>query len=217
MKEQKPSLGRAVIRNTITGEVKIYSLPGDLPRMLASVYIRKGRWTCKTIEKELASLEAFIEHNVVPGAGGRCRGRAGGVTTWEYREVPGALAGHMEDLREALAAVRRYLASEDIDAAAERMSGIEALVQDICDRVNGPLIEHSRASTAKLSQARAQRNADATFNAQQSHREWQRSADKIWLRHPTWSKMAVAVQIKKENPSIKVTPETIAKIIKSPK
>jgi len=76
---------------------------------------------------------------------------------------------------------------------------------------------HGRASTAKLPQARAQRNADATFNAQQSHREWQRSADKIWLRHPTWSKMAVAVQIKKENPSIKVTPETIAKIIKSPK
>ena len=97
------------------------------------------------------------------------------------------------------------------------MENIEGMVQKICEQVNRPFIEHSRASTAKLSQGRAQRNADANFNAQQSHREWRHSADKIWLRNPTWSDMAVAVQIKKENSSIKAKPETIAKRIKRPK
>ena len=45
MKKRKPSLGRAIIRNSITGEVKIYSLPEDLPWLVDLGVLRKGTWT----------------------------------------------------------------------------------------------------------------------------------------------------------------------------
>ncbi len=158
MSKDKPSLGRAILRDPKTGEVKIFDLPDDFPQLRALGVVRKGRWTFQAIEKYLANLEAYLEHNIVPGAGERYVGRTGRLTEWEIMRVPDALAGHMETLRKALAMVRRSLASEDLEAAMERTDAIGDLVQNICDRVNRPLIEHSRSFSDKTPEKATEKN-----------------------------------------------------------
>lgn len=105
---------------------RTFGIPGDLPRMRALGIVRKGRWTRKDVERQLAVYE---------------RGTA-----------PDGLAGHMKDLQAACAAVRRLLADDDLAAAAARMDDIVALVQDIRDRVAAP---HTKRGLKVIESARA--------------------------------------------------------------
>ena len=144
MKKQKLPASRRTPAKAVAREFKSYDIPGDLPRLYALRGIRKVpvSWTRDTMERRLTFLESCLAFDVVPDARGRCLGRTGGYTEWECIDIPDELVAHMEDLREASARVRRCLASEDLDAASKRMDGIEELVQDMCDRVNRPAIEH---------------------------------------------------------------------------
>ncbi len=118
----------------------------------------------------------------------------------------------------------RMIQSDYIDDSVEKLliASVEGSYQigRNCEALIKKPIEphalHGRASTKKLSQGREQRNFEANFEARRRYAEWQHMANEIWRRHPTWSKTAVAGQIKKNNSNVTAKTETIAKKIIPP-
>lgn len=144
----------------MAGRTREFAIPNDLPKLLALGGARKVRWSRKSIERRLASLDADIEKNFIPDAHGHER-QIDGRTCWECVPVPDELADHMETLRDAMAMVRRKLADENREAASDQMDGIEALVRDMCDRVNQPIIKRGLSFSGKPTvRASAQRKRD---------------------------------------------------------
>ena len=71
---------------------------------------------------------------------------------------------------------------------------------------------HGKKRLDSLAEGRDSANMLRAASAAAQHKEWQEEANKVWVRHPSLSKMAVAKIIAKQFPSHAIS--TIRKAIK---
>lgn len=110
-----------------TREVKI---PFDLPRM-AALGIAEVRHSEKSVRRRIDYLSNCVEQNMVPDKKGKKLD--GG---WLSVPVPDGLNDHMADLASGIEFVRDCLRKGDLQAAIQRMEGIEMLVQSMLDQLD---------------------------------------------------------------------------------
>ena len=110
-----------------TREVKI---PFDLPRM-AALGIAEVRHSEKSVRRRIDYLSNCVEHNLVPDKKGKKLDRG-----WLSVPVPDGLNDHMADLASGIEFVRDCLRKGDLQAAIQRMEGIEMLVQSMLDQLD---------------------------------------------------------------------------------
>lgn len=107
---------------------RTFRIPGDLPNLEALGAV--AQWTPEAVERRLLYLEACVEHEQLPDARGkRLEPPPGEIDAWESVPAPEELEDDMADLATSVAHCREHLDAGDLDAARERLRGVESLVK----------------------------------------------------------------------------------------
>ena len=139
--------------------IRKFGVPGDLPRLLALGWARLRPPSAPVIASRLAYLESCVRYRACPDLKGK-RHVENGRVGYEFVPLPADLQPHSEDLDAAIRACQCLLDGGNLQAARERLEGVEKLVEDMARRADPDRRRGEKVVAAASKGGKKSRKAD---------------------------------------------------------